>query len=152
MSSYLGRHFDASLDVSGIGSREEIEGRQIERLNRALSVITVSQTIPRRLGSDATDEELALDKKRARRVAFALHQALRGWTKKGASIVVDETTRREGAQLDWATWQPAFLTETRQQLQCAATWAVKNSEERWGKSAVVRFENELKWVEFALRD
>lgn len=152
MSSYLGRHFDASLDLSAIGSREDLEDRQIERLSRALATVVVSQTIPRRLGGDATDEELALDKKRARRMAWGIQQALRGWTKRPPTPEVSDEIRRAGAQLNWKTWLESYLVDLNQQIRCVATWALTKGDESWGKSAIVKLENELKWIDYALRD
>lgn len=151
MPSYLGQHFDASLDVDGIGSREDLNRRQVERLKRSLAVVLITGSIPRRLGGDAMPEELALDKKRARRVAHALKQALSGWAKR-YDLPLDDSIRQEGAQMNWESWQPAFLADLSTQVRCVATWAMKNDEEDWGKSAVVRLENERNWITYALRD
>jgi hypothetical protein len=151
MTNYLGEHYDPGLDISGIGSREDLEKKQINRINRELAVILVTASIPRRLGPDADETELALDKKRGRRVAHALHQALTGWTKRPPQVTLDDEIRRLGAQLNWTSWQPAVLRSIEEQRRCVATYAVRSGQERWGKSAIVRLNNELKWVEYALR-
>jgi hypothetical protein len=62
------------------------------RIARALALVRVTGSIPRRLGIDATDEELAIDKKRARRTAWALQQSLGCWGKK-LKIKPDEEIR-----------------------------------------------------------
>lgn len=151
MTSYLGEHYDPGLDISRIKSREELEDRQINRISRELAVILVTLSIPRRLGADADETELAIDKKRARRVAHALSKALTGWTKRPPQVTVDDEIRRLGAQLNWTSWQPAVTGTIEEQRRCVATYAIRSGQERWGKSAIVRLNNELKWVEYALR-
>lgn len=152
MASYLARHFDPALEVPPAGSRAELEAAQIDRLRRSLSVIIICGSIPRRLGGDATPEELALDKKRARRVAHALNQSLKGWTKKKTELPADDQIRQEGAQIIWETWGEAHLADLGTHLRILATWAVTHGEEAWGKSAVVKLENEINWLSYALRE
>lgn len=152
MTSFLARFYDPELDVSPIESREELDRRQIERVSRALSVVIIAGMTPRRLGGDATDEELALDKKRARRAGHALGQSLKQWTKRKQNLPNDDGVRMEGAQINWESWAEAHISELQQQLRCVTTYALRSNEERWGKSAVVRLENELKWLQIALRD
>lgn len=152
MPSFLAQHYDPELNLDAIGSREELETRQIARINRALSVTLLAGTTPRRLGGDATDEELAVDKKRARRCGHALGQSLKQWTKRKQDLPLDDSVRREGAQIKWTEWAEAHCVDIKNQLRCVATYAIRSDQERWGKSAVVRLENELKWLEFALRD
>lgn len=150
-SNYLGEHFDGSLDIRGIPNREELERRQRDRLNRALATVLITSQIPRRLGSDASPEELAMDKKRSRRVAHALRQSLLSWQKK-IELQVDDEIRRDGAQLNWDKWSTKFLTDLRLQMSCVATWAVAKEDEDWGKSALVRLKNEENWLTYALRE
>lgn len=152
MSSYLARHFDPALDVGGVGSREILEGEQVERIKRALSVILVCGSIPRRLGGDATPEELALDKKRARRTAHALKQSLHSWRKRPGELPIDDQVRTEGAQMKWEPWGEAHTMTLNNQLRVVSTYAITSGEEDWGKSAVVRLENEVNWISYALRD
>lgn len=151
-NNFLERWHDSALEPPPAGAREELETREVERIVRSLAVVILAGTIPRRLGGDVDDSQLALDRKRARRTGHALTQALRGWTKKQPKLPLDDAIRIEGAQLDWTKWQEAHTTKIRNELRCLATWAVRHEERAWGRSAVVRLENELKWVEFALRD
>jgi hypothetical protein len=152
MSTFLSRFYDPALDISGIGSREELERRQLDRISRALSVAILAGTTPRRLGGDATDEELALDKKRARRAGHGLGQALKQWTKRKIDLPLDGDVRSEGAMLSWSTWKDRHLSALQYELRLVATWAVQKEEETWGKSAIVKLENELKWTDYAFRD
>lgn len=147
---FLPSRADPKLDVSEIPSRESLELAQVERLVSALAIIHVAGTIPRRL-AEATPEELALDKKRARRVSHALAQSLAGWTKKW-DLPDSGQIRQDGAQLNWETWAERHLTDIHEQIRLVATFGVFRDEERWGKSAVVKLENELRWVEYSLRD
>jgi hypothetical protein len=151
MASYLGQHFDAGLDVTGIRSREELEERQVDRLKLALATVLITSSIPRRLGADATSEELALDKKRARRTAHALQKSLSAWTKR-MELPMDDEIRAQGAQMNWTPWREAFLANLADQVRSVATWSVTHGEESWGKSAIVRLTNEQNWVTYALRD
>lgn len=152
MSSFLARFYDPALPIEGIGSREEIERQVVERIVRALSVTIIAGTTPRRLGGDAMDDELAMDKKRARRFGHVLGQSLKQWTKKRPDLPLDKAVRIEGAQIKWETWKDKQCADIAAQLRLVATWSVQKDEEKWGKSAVVKLENELKWMEYAFRD
>ena len=149
---FLEQHFDGDLSTNGVESREELERRQIERIERALSIILVAGVIPRRLGGDASDEELALDRKRARRAAHALTNSLKGWTRKSPKPPLNDKIRMDGAQLIWADWEAKHLAAVEHELRLCATWALRNEEIRWGRSAVVALTNELRWVSFSQRD
>lgn len=151
-TSFLARHHDPALDLDGVGPREELERGEVARLERALAVVIYAGSIPRRIGGEVSDEELALDKKRARRTGHALNQALRGWKKTRVNLEMSPEVKAEGAVIDWQRWGEAHLTELRNRLACLATWAIRNGEESWGKQAVVKLENEINWVEYALRD
>jgi hypothetical protein len=151
-SGYLEQYHDAELELPEIPGRETLEAAEVERISRALAVVLYTSTIPRRLGGDATDQDLIMDKKHARRAAHALRQSLLGWTKKVVMPTIDDEIRREGAQLMWVPFRDAHLAEVQIRLRVVATWAVRSGDARWGKSAVTNLSNELRWVEYALRD
>lgn len=148
---FLLRYFDPELEVPKLTIPELVSAQQ-DRLARELVISIHSGSIPRRLGGDASDQELAADKKRAKRVSWALKQSLAGWSKKFPKLPVDEELRVAGAQLVWQTWYEEFMTEVNEQARIVVTWSVQNDEQRWGRSAVVKFENELNWVSYAMRD
>jgi len=129
-----------------------MEDQQRGRLVSALALVFVAGSISRRLGSEADDEELALDKKRAKRVNHALRQSLGSWIRKLPPIEVDDKTRQEGAQLDWVLFVEAHITQLKSEIRFVASWAIKNDEIKWGKSAVVKLENEIRWLTYAMRD
>lgn len=149
---FLERFYDPALELPAVSGREELERREVERIGRALAVILIVGSMPRRLGAEATDDELALDRKRARRAGHALGQAMRGWSKKKEALPLDDKIRKAGAQLNWERWETEHVAEIQSELRCLATWAVKNTEQKWGRSVVVRLENEINWISYALRD
>lgn len=152
MPSYLARHYDPALEIDHIAAREDLEREQVDRLKRSLAIVLMASSIPRRLGADASDDELALDKKRARRTSHALKQALTGWSKRPGDLPMNDGIRIEGAQTSWQGWAEAHVASIKVQLRVVSTYAVKKDEEPWGKSAVVKLENEINWVTYALRD
>jgi len=151
-NTFLQRFFDPALDPPRVESSEALENAQIARLARSQSVVILAGAIPRRLGAAATDTELALDRKRSKRIAHALGQSLKGWTKKNVPLPLDEKVRVEGAQVVWESWASDHLVAIQAELRSLATWAVLNEQEKWGRSCVVRLENERNWVEHAMRD
>jgi hypothetical protein len=151
-SGFLERYYDGGTDLREIANREALETRQIERLARAFSIVVGTASIPRRIGSDATSEELAIDKRRARRFAHALRAAISGWVKRMPEIPNNDEIRRASAQMNWAAFLDDHVTTIQTELRYCATWAIKHDDQRWGRSAVVRLENELNWVTYALRD
>ena len=62
---------------------------------------------------------------------------------------VDDKVRIAGP--DTGSFAEAHLTEVKRG-SVIVTWSLRHDEERWAKSAVVRLENELKWVGYAMRD
>jgi hypothetical protein len=151
-SGFVERYFDPGLRLSNSVSKASLVSGEIERLTSALAVIIVVESIPRRLGGNATDEELALDKKRSRRVIHALNQSLSGWSKKQPKIKLTPETERDGAQLEWEQFYPEHMTQLNSELRIVSTWSIQNDEARWGRSAVVNLENEMRWLRYALRD
>jgi hypothetical protein len=145
--AYLLSHYDADLPVkdekaAGLAKQER------ERLTRACALIDGVKAIPRRIGAEATGEELAADKKRARRVRWALSQALDSW---GGPVREKQDVAKEAAQLDWNTWWGEQQVHLNNRIVYIATWGIKRNQERWAKSAVVKLNNELHWVSYAMR-
>jgi len=150
--SFVGRYFDPGLAIPEAITRESLISGEVERITGALTLILVVGSIPRRLGGDATDDELALDKKRSKRVGWALTQSLGGWSKKQPRIQVTAEIQREGAQLNWQEFVPNHMTQLMNELRMVATWSVQNDDGRWGRTAVVNLENEMRWLTYAMRD
>jgi hypothetical protein len=150
---YLSQYFDPGLTPPEGITRAELENIQVARISQALVIVAYAGSIPRRLGKGANDRELATDKKRARRVAHALEQALDPWCRKKPKLPTDnDDLRIEGAQLIWRNWYEVYMSALDGQAKLLATWAILNQQERWGRSAVVKFNNEKNWVSYAMRD
>lgn len=153
--SFLAEYHDPGLDV-GKESTDKIEEQERERLARQLAIVTAAGEIPRRIGGDADAEELALDKRRAKRVAHVLRQSLAAWgatRKQQANLPEDEDVHKEAAQMDWAKWSQEHETWIGNRMRYIVTLCYKtNGDERWTKSATVRLRNESQWLRYALRD
>jgi hypothetical protein len=110
--------------------------------------------MPRRLGGDATSEDLALDKKRVKRVLHVLSQSLKAWdaADRIAQIDLTDELRREGAQLNWAQFAADYRAYLEGRIKYVATWSTQTGHTEWGKKAVVRLNNERSWLEYAMRD
>jgi hypothetical protein len=154
VSGYLATYYDPQLPISVAATISEIEEAEIARIRRQAAVILVAISMPRRLGGEATDEDLALDKKRARRVLHVLKQCLNQWSKghRLDDLIINDDIRREGAQLDWESWWDNHRSYLEMRLRYVATWSVQADQRRWGKTAVVRLNNETSWMRYALRD
>lgn len=143
--------YDQGCPVREDDTVESIQAHEVERLSMLLAVAVTAQEHPRRLGTDATPDELALDKTRAKRIAHSAAQCLKSWGGHPNGTAVDAA--RLAAQVNWRNWwneQQVYLVNRRRYI---ATWAIKTgADPRWCKSAVVKINNELQWLAYALRD
>lgn len=146
------RYYDAGLHLARETTAQGLAREEIARLARQVAIVRVAGSIPRRLGAEAERQELSLDHKRAKRVAHALGQSLNAWTSKPRVDLNEEVIRREGAQLEWEVFAAEHRTAISTSLRVIATWAIRNDELRWGRSAVINLTNELAWMRYALRD
>ena len=147
--SFLDAYQDPALETDLTIGPDDITASEVARLQRMLATVVVTGSIPRRL-SDATREELALDKKRARRVAHVLRQCLVAWG--GEERAPDAGERIAGAQLDWQQWSEVQGANVSARIRHVATWAKRTGHLRFGKTAVVRLTQEVDWMSYALRD
>jgi hypothetical protein len=145
----LGRWYDAGLGVPADLTSEVIRGDEIGRLTNQLITVVAAGSIPGRM--DDREEQL-LDKRRSRRVSHALRQALLGWAGSLPELEAGDDTWRLAAQLDWQDFRQQHATDLHRRARLVATWAIRNEHERWGKSAIVLYENELGWMEYAFRE
>jgi hypothetical protein len=148
---YLENWYDSGIALPSYLDRKIITDHEIERLTRVFSIVRITGSIVGRLGPDAGAEELALDKRRSRRVSHALEQSLRGWQVRKPKVQMTEEIRLTAIHLNWEAFGPAHLTSIEGRLRLVATWAMRTDDTRWGRTAVVKLENEYKWCEYALR-
>lgn len=102
----------------------------VTRLERGVTQCLEVLDVPRRLGADATDKELADDKRIARRVKHRLVDALRHWEALVDGECEGLPPDGTGARMKWSDWWEAWrdhATELRQQ-----------AEERWQQHAIDR--------------
>lgn len=74
--------------------------QNVARLLRGIQQCTEALGVPRRLGGDATDKELADDKRIGRRVKHRLEVALDDWPLSATEVPPDGT----GARMLWSDW------------------------------------------------
>ena len=148
--AFLQQFIDPSLRVSGSDTKKTLTTKEVERLQELNAIAMLSTTIPRRLGGDATDEELANDKKTGRRVAHIAEQCLRAWGAKPKPVTRNVT--RAAAQVKWTPWMEQHKVYIEGRMFYVATWAYKGGDETWAKAALTRLTNEQRWLEYALRD
>lgn len=149
MSAFLSQYLDPELKVDANLYAEQIANEEIARLNKLLAVSQTCVTIPRRLGGDATDDELAADKKRCKRIAHVAEQCIISW---GGKVKPNGDVAREAAQVNWSRWWEDHQVILNNRLRYVATWAVKTEgDQKWAKGAIVKLMNELRWLQYALR-
>lgn len=152
MSSYLAQWYDPDLSVPEAESVEAITRAEIERLVKLLAITVAVAAIPRRLGADASQQDLALDKRRAKRIGHVAGQLLSAWAGK-AKLPPPPEVNREAAIVDWKAWWEEHRTWLLNRQRYIATWCQKyEADAKWCKSALVKLNNELVWLEYALRD
>jgi hypothetical protein len=152
--SFLAPLHDPAMEVPEGTDAERITAEELERLARMVNVAMMAAEIPRRVGDEASAEELAIDKKRCRRVRHALTGCYKGWS--GGNLPEEERSdelRQEAAQIDWMAWWGEHDTWLNNRTRLVVTWCFNNGgDERWAKSAVVKYQNELRWIAYALRE
>jgi len=131
---------------------ESLVEDEIERITYFLILVVIANEIPRRLGGEASDAELAADKRRCRRVGWALRQSLASWgVSEEPDLSCDEETRRMGIQMDWLSYAADHALQVNESMRYCATWAYENNSPEWGRYALRCLRNELHWVLYALR-
>lgn len=152
---FLEQFFDPACEVDLTLDSASLARDELARIQTQACRILVAAEIPRRLGGDATSDELALDKKRCKRVLHVLRQQLIAWSEKDANKIefrpITEADRVEGASMIWADWwrdQQEYLTTRRLYI---ATWALKKPDTAFGKKAVTRLSNEISHTGYAMR-
>lgn len=150
--SFIAEYLDTALHIKEGETKTMHERVERERLTAAIAIARAAQDIPRRLGEDATETELAADKRTAKRIAYALDQCLKAWGGPVMLTMKKEEIQRQGAQVDWNVWWADQQAYINQRMRYVVTWQHKHAGDlRWTKSSVVRFRNELRWVQHALR-
>lgn len=150
--SYLDTYVDLALPIPAEERAITITEDEVERLTKLLAVARLAQSIPRRLGAEASAEQLAEDSRRGKRIAHVASQLLTSWG--GDPGVSPGDVGREAATVNWDRWWEEHQVWLVNRQRYLATWCHKSSQNgdlRWCKSAMVRLENEIKWLAYAMR-
>jgi hypothetical protein len=153
--SYLAQWVDPTLEVNLRDTVKKIEKEEVDRLLHLFKLAAEAGQISRRLGSDATGEELSIDKKRCRRIAHVATQCIVAWTdKENINLAGGSDVKQEAAVIDWPRWWDEHQVWILQRQRYIATWADKKKDDLdlWCKSAMVKLNNEMLWLSYALRD
>ena len=151
MSSYVAQWVDRGLTVKD-DTQDSIVRAEVQRLGELLAIAVAAQSIPRRLGKDASDEELSADKQRAKRIAHVASQLLVAWSSKVKSTTIEAGVSKQAATVDWLHWWEDHRVWLINRRKYIATWASQNDVDmKWAKSALVKITNELNWLEYAMR-
>jgi hypothetical protein len=106
----------------------------------------------RRLGGDATSDELAIDKKRAKRLAHCWRTSLRAWgAQESSSDVLEQEIRQRAATVHWEDLAAARRQYLLSRFPLYATMAIDLEEEQWGYHIITILKNELRWLDYAMR-
>lgn len=150
VSSFLMQWHDPGLTVNEEDTADSLVQEERQRLAKMLAVAEAAQTVPRRLGADATPDELAADKRRSRRIAHVARQCATAW---GKIVSITGDVSREAAQVNWSQWWETHKTWLINRIKYIVAWAQKTgADEKWTKSTVVKLTNELTWLTYAMRE
>lgn len=134
---------DPSLPVGDEPPAAIVEAEAL-RLNRLIAVASAAVAIPRRLGADASREELALDKKYSRQVCWLAATHLKWMQHEFELSAVDtDEVRSAGAQLSWPDWAAAHKLDLEERLVYISTWAIRKDHLKTGNKLVNLLEREL---------
>lgn len=149
MTRYLDERYDPALVIDPDLIADKIVSEEIDRLQTVCGVVSTTLLLPRRL-SEASPAELVLDKKRARRVLHVARKCLASWG--GEEREATDEEKIKGAQLDWLLWFEDVLPKLERKVRYLATWGKKTQELKFAKSAVVKLEQEISWLRYAMRE
>lgn len=150
---YLETWYDPRIPIRDGETAELIIAEEVERLLKLRLICVMAAGIPRRLGPEATSDELAADKVRCRRIQHVANQLLEAYEKSGAKIpVATPASNREAAQVDWDRWWGDHQVWLTNRTRYVATWGLtRGDNQRSAKTLVVRLNNEFGWLRYAMR-
>ena len=106
-----------------------------------------------RSGGTVSAEELARDKRHCRRIEHVARQLIAAWVVEPRARILTADVRREAAVITWKFWYADHGVYLRNRMHYVATLGIKTGDnQRPYKSALVRLDNECRWLAYALRD
>lgn len=143
----LTAYYDPKLKLNG-AEPAAITKQERVRISCTIKIVQTAQAIPRRLGPEASTQDMSDDRRRCRRVVHALQQPLEAW----GGFVDTGDLSAEAAQLDWEKWAGEEQTYLHNRMRLVATLGINFPEHlTWAKQAFTRLQNEARWVQHALR-
>jgi hypothetical protein len=153
MSNYATQWYDPALEIGDDDSIQKIILEEGQRLAKLLAIAIAAGAIPRRMGQDSTRQEQSIDKKRSRRIAHVASQLLDSWVGSTGRQEPSQEITREAAIVDWPRWWDGHQIFLENRRTYIATWAQNGGcDPQWAKTALVKLNNELSWLAYALRD
>jgi hypothetical protein len=156
---WLEGHCDPGMDLGEAATAWDPEAyaqKVTEEVIAEAAKLYVASVMPRRLGGQATRNELAADKRLARRLGWVMNQAVLAW---GGSGYLDkirvesqsEEARVSGAQVDLQTWHEERSAKVRRERQFVASVCLHHGLRQLGNRFVQRYTSELGQIRWALR-
>lgn len=154
---FLHEHADPGLELSQatIDAWDPAAWQEEEQVRAVMAaqILTVAASMPRRLGQDASREDLARDKKMARRLEWAMRNAVTDW-KGNPDLILEalpDDARRRGAQLVLEQWSGERLAYIQDRKHYCATVCARRGLIKLGSQYVQRYLNEQKHLKWASR-
>lgn len=149
-SHYLDAFRDPGLPSQNTYDPKSETEKHIERLLRENALLTLTLSHPRRLGKDATPDDLAQDAKLSKLFLFGTSDLLKLYgigrvktAKQNEKYLTDPKVKSESAQIDFEEWIYTKIAYLRHELRFNATNGYKHEQELTAKKLVHRLENEL---------
>jgi hypothetical protein len=157
MGKFLDQWYSASTSTEETFDADAFAQERMKQLTHALLMGHFAMSIPRRLGGDATPDELADDKRFSKTLRNRLLSSLRQWDSEAELTLDDvledtpdgllEAARVAGAQVDWHAWFKSFAKDGRKQLSILAAYATEGKvNAKLANSYGQRIYNELNVV------
>jgi len=148
MPTYLEQWNDVSIPLDTDFNWDNYAQEQQHRLTRLACIFDHMVGFKRRMGADATREDLAIDQKMAKRMRSAAYQFAGQWGATDEEIDAYgtehyEALRREAAQVDWPKFIEEHRTYLQQNLRLVATTALRKGDIKIGNKLCNRLLNEV---------
>jgi hypothetical protein len=139
VSDSLQPWFDPGLTVAELNP-DEIALAERERLLVWAVTAQAASTMKRRLGPDATREEIATDKKISRKIAFFTLNLAHRWGESAHEI--PRNINAIAAQVNWEWWLEDKIATSNERKQWIATWAIRFGYKKDGRIFLSRLKEE----------
>ena len=140
-SRYLDVYADTDTPTPPELTIQDLDAEIAAYAGRALAIAESIATWVRRLGPEATSDELGWDKRQARRVAYAFRSAGHDAT------LADRSIDQVAAVIEMDEWIPQMVRDLILLRTGVANLAIAREELRWGNQNVHRLTNLIRSLE-----